>query len=568
METRTIEPRTIEPMRLSASWITMNLKNYKRWFLIAAVLLGVTAIVLPLLLDSEPMPYVMAGLIELFVLSFIMVLSQFEFLHDPKAFAYYQSKALPLKSRVHGIILTQAVFTYGFYILLKVWLVFANNQIWPRALIQTSRWFNFATFEMAGSWIAILLLLTALSALLSGTKAGAVFSTIFNFGLPMLFLGIVYFVLNVANASTVGFNLTVIMETIIQRYYRVNLIYHYWSSLEITMIILPLTLLLIYGIMLWVIKNRKGENIGQVFVFKGYKIFVLLMVSMIVPLSFSVWIPDAYVLSKWIAVLMISELTLYLVLGIVEKNMKLNSKSVKLLVFFGIFITLLVGSTSLFLNQYAKNMPDVKDIEAVVLSPISAVALNEIKYAEGSVYYSEEAKATVLSLHQLLLENKRASLDYDFNIVYYLKDGSKWIFPFSPLPPRVIYEDGYAGFNIFANDMMSTNEFWENVSPILYDEAISQASAADVLVRERGNFRMDANDLDDFVKLLKLDYPNYKKNYEFWMQYPYLGAPFYYGSAYDTKYKLQITTNTGQSYIVNIHKDQHDLVAWIDKKFE
>lgn len=563
-----METRIIEPMHLNTNWLFMNLKSNKRWFLLTAILLSVTAIVLPLLLDVEPMPYVMLGLLELFVLSFIMVLTQFDFLHNSKAFAYYQSKALPLKSRVHGIILTQAVFTYSFYILLKVWLLFANSQIWPRTLIQTSRWINFSTFEMAGSWIAILLLLTALSALLSGTKAGAVFSTIFNFGLPMLFLGIIYFVLNVANASTVGFNLTVIMETIIQRYYRVDLIYHYWSSWETTLIILPLTLLLIYGIMLWVLKHHKGENIGQLFVFKGYKLFVLLILSMIVPLSFSVWLPNVYVVSKWVAILIISEITLYMVLSIVDKNMKLNSKSVKLLIFFGVFITLLIGSTSVLLNHYAKNMPNMEDIDAVLLSPIAAVAFNESSYESGSIYYSEEAKASILNLHQLMLQNNRAMLNYDFNIVYFLKDGSKCIFPFSPLPPHVIYEDDVAGFDLFAKDMMATNEFWEVAYPILYDDAINQANTADVLVRELGNFRMDANDLDEFMALLKSDHANYKNNYDFWTQYPYLGTPFYYGSSYDTKYKLQITTDAEQIYIVAIHKDQHDLIEWIDKKFE
>lgn len=387
-----MEMRTTKPMQLNSNWLYMNLKQHKRWFLMAAVLISVTAIILPLLLDAEPMPYVMAALVELFVLSFFMVLSQLEFLHNPKAFSYYQSKALPLKSRIHGIILTQAVFTYSFYILLKVWLIFANNQIWPRTLIQTSRWINYATFEMAGSWIAILLLLTALSALLSGTKASAAFSTIFNFSLPMLALGIVYFVLNVANASTVGFNVSVIMETILQKYYRINLIYHYWSTWESTLVILSLTLLIIYGIMLWVIKNHKGENIGQLFIFKGYKIFVLIMLSMIVPLSFSVLLPDVYLISKWIAILMISELTLYMVLSIVEKSMKLNSKSVKLLIIFGVFITILIGSTSFFLNQYANNMPLIEEIEAVALSPVTAILSNESIPDGGSVYYSEEAK--------------------------------------------------------------------------------------------------------------------------------------------------------------------------------
>lgn len=563
-----MEMRTTKPMQLNSNWLYMNLKQHKRWFLMAAVLISVTAIILPLLLDAEPMPYVMAALVELFVLSFFMVLSQLEFLHNPKAFSYYQSKALPLKSRIHGIILTQAVFTYSFYILLKVWLIFANNQIWPRTLIQTSRWINYATFEMAGSWIAILLLLTALSALLSGTKASAAFSTIFNFSLPMLALGIVYFVLNVANASTVGFNVSVIMETILQKYYRINLIYHYWSTWESTLVILSLTLLIIYGIMLWVIKNHKGENIGQLFIFKGYKIFVLIMLSMIVPLSFSVLLPDVYLISKWIAILMISELTLYMVLSIVEKSMKLNSKSVKLLIIFGVFITILIGSTSFFLNQYANNMPLIEEIEAVALSPVTAILSNESIPDGGSVYYSEEAKATILNLHHLLLKTNKALLNYDFNIVYYLKDGNKRIFPFSPLPPRVIYEDGFDGFDNFAKDMMSMNEFWENVTPLVYDDDIIRAKSANVIVREMGTFLMDSNDLDDFTTLLKLDHTSFKNKYDFWTHYPYLGAPFNYGSSYDSKYKIQISTDTGQIYIVNILKEQHDLIEWINKKFK
>lgn len=289
---------------------------------------------------------------------------------------------------------------------------------------------------------------------------------------------------------------------------------------------------------------------------------------MIVPLSFSVWIPNVNVFSKWIAILIISEMTLYAVISIVEKNVKLNSKSLKLLVLFGVFITLLIGSTSVVLTQYAKNMPNVEDIEAVLLSPIAAVLFNELEYEGGSVFYSEEAKATVLSLHQLLLENNNVLLNYDFNIVYYLKDGSKRIFPFSPLPPRVINENGFDGFDNFAKDMMATNEFWEVVSPIVYDEDINRANSANVIVRELGTFIMDSNDLEDFTMILKLEHPNFKSKYNFWTHYPYLGVPFRYGSSNDSKYKVQISTNSGQIFVVDILKDQHVLVEWIDKKFE
>lgn len=577
-----METRVIEPMRLSAGWVAMNLKQYKRWFILTALLLGVTTVALPVLLDLEPMAFIVFGLIELFVLSFIMVLVQFRFLHDPKAFAYYQSKALSLKQRVHGIVITQAIYTYSFFLMLLVWHWFSATFLWSRAVFWGSSGLLLDVFVTAGCWIAILLLLSALSAVISGTTAGAAFATVFNFGLPVFLLGIFYFVLSVANAGTIGFNIEAIMGNIVLEHYRLDLIYHANTYVAVKWLILPIELALIYGLLLWVLGKRKSENIGQSFVFIGYKFFVLFAVSMIVPLLFSLWMPNQSFISKWIAILLVSELTFYTVFSIVEKNLVLNAKAIKLLVTFGLFITLLIGGSSVALNRYATHMPTIDEIESVVLSPRDMVMVKpgvrislfkynpEWAYEGVPIFYSEGAKESVLTLHETLIQGDLPWVGGGYNIVYYLKDGSKRVFPFSPhLSHDAMEVHHYPRFTEVAKGLMAEDEFWVVASPLLYGVGIDSEVSAKLEIWELGEVKLTAPQLAELVALLRQEYATYKETFDFWTEYPSLGEEMRFGFFKERGlYGGVITGESGRVYYFSVAEHQKDLLEWLEDKFE
>lgn len=585
-----MEMKSTKPMKLTAEWLKQNILAYKRWFVFTGVVLSVITIIIPMLFEQDPIYFLIPGMIALFLISFVMMLSQLNFLHDSKAFAYVSSKALPLKSRLWGIVITQALFCAVFLIYLYVIGYVSIDVISNHGrfdIMELNMYFTTVT-----AWVLILLLLVPISALLSGTSISAAVSTLFNFSIPLSILGVIYFIINVANSGTVGLNVNDIMAEVILRYYRLDYMYHVDSPWYVMIFILALTLGGLYGVLNWLIKNRKHERIGQSYVFKGYKVFILFLLSLLAPLGLTLFLVEASFASKWIAVLILGSITLYILLAILDKNLKLSKKAYSLIGFYLMAVTLCIGIATWGLNFYVRQIPNLDEVEAVLLSNNTSIRESKGKYisiyalapssesADLPIYRSDSGRKQVRLLHQMIIEEPKAlsfsagenSYWYysngkmNFNMVYFMKDGSRKIFPFS-IPYSLTEEDkGESAYDVWAEEMLKEEVFMASVSPILYGSEVQRTRSADLYLPD-GTVTIDQQQLSKLMDFVRNDLKIKSNRSWFWYLYSSndeFRNPFYNEEGAVYKYNISLETNNGYYFNYTVYEHQKDLINYLE----
>lgn len=581
-----MEMKSIKPMKLSAQWLKQNCLAYKRWFIFTTVMLSVITIVVPMLFEHDPIYFIIPGVSALFLISFVMMLSQLNFLHDSKAYAYVASKALPLKSRIYGIIITQALFCGVFLIFL-----YGVGYISELSLSTSGRYgiteLNML-FTTVSAWVLILLLLVPLSALLSGTTISAAVSTLFNFSIPVSFFGVIYFVINVANKGTVGLNVNDIMGELILPFYRIDYMYHVNSPWYAMVILLPVTLGMLFYLLNWAIKNRKHERIGQSFVFKGYKIFILFLLSLLAPLGLTLLLTEASFSAQWISVLILGSITLYILLAILDKNLKLSKKAYQLIGAYLVGVSLCIGIATWGLNFYTAQVPDLSKVEAVILCNNSRVrdykgtyhSIYELrastKIDDFPIYRSEEMKKQVQLLHQMILEEPDALSFYEkavgwqgdmnFNLVYLMKDGSRKVFPFL-IPYQTNHGQKVESvYKVWAGEMLKQEEFLASASPLLYGKEIERTLSAEVYLPE-GAIQIDQSQLKTLIGLVRKEINLKEDSMWFWYLFT-LDDGFVNQSIdeeeYNYKYNISLETNNDYYFNFTVYEHQKELIEYLD----
>ena len=84
--------------------------------------------------------------------------------------------------------------------------------------------------------------------------------------------------------------------------------------------------------------RRKNERIGDQIVFTGYKNFVALLVTTLIPLAFSSALYNNDYVAKLISFVILGSITFYVTIAIFEKSFKIDKSAFKLLAAFMIFI--------------------------------------------------------------------------------------------------------------------------------------------------------------------------------------------------------------------------------------
>lgn len=580
-----MEMKSIKPMKLSPQWIKQNCMAYKRWFIFTTVMLSVITIVVPMLFEHDPIYFIIPGVSALFLISFVMMLSQLNFLHESKAFAYVASKALPLKSRIYGIVITQALFCGAFLIFLYGVGYFSGT-----ALINHGRFgipeLNLL-FTTVSAWVLILLLLVPLSALLSGTTISAAVSTLFNFSIPVSIFGVIYFVINVANKGTVGLNVHDIMGELILRFYRIDYIYHVNAPWYAMAILLPLTLGVLFYLLNWAIKNRKHERIGQSFVFKGYKVFILFLLSLLAPLGLTLLLSEASFSAQWVSVLILGSITLYILLAILDKNLKLSRKAYQLIGAYLVGVSLCIGIATLGLNFYIGQIPDLSKVDAVILCNDSWVRDHKGNYhsiydlgaltktGDLPIYRSEGMKKQVHLLHQLIIEEPQAlnfykgaigwQSDMNFNLVYLMNDGSRRIFPF-----KIPYElshgpDKDSVYKVWAGEMLKQEEFLASASPLLFGKEDERTLSAEVYLPE-GAIQIDQSQLKTLVDLVRKEINLTEDSGWFW--YLFTSSDGFIDQSHKEdfvyKYNVSLKTNNGYYFDFMVYEHQKELIDYLE----
>lgn len=459
-------------MNKSKQLLIHHLLEKKNWAVLTLIVLIITVVILPMLMDSDiSEEYIAMGVAEVFIVILVNCLIDFNYLHDSKKYGYYLSKPMSSIKRIHMVLISNALFaTFFMGLLCLIGIVLKLDMI--------------ESFLVSSGWLIMLILLTSLSSLLSGNTIIAGLSTAFNFAIPLLIMGVMYFAMDIVGDIVIGINVDILMDYIIQHIYKIESLYlleYVYNMSVMYFVVLGCNCLVIYGLMRWALKHRRNERIGEHIVFNGYKYFIALMFSIMVPFIFTSNLYSQEYVTKIIAFVILGSLTYYVSLVILEKSFKLKKVAIKLLVTFMVVFVSVVLASGFTVKLLGMNVPDITEIDSIIVSSTNRAFLpskndhvnlrnidsEDIEKYKLPVYQSEEAKQLIIDLHQSLINNSNYNYHTDINIVYYLKDGSK----------KTRYFDlGYfkgennEELNEIFEELRKTKEHKENVYPYFYKD--------------------------------------------------------------------------------------------------
>jgi len=459
-------------MNKSKQLLIHHLLEKKNWAVLTLIVLVITVVILPMLMDTDiSEEYIAMGVAEVFIVIIVNCLIDFNYLHDSKKYGYYLSKPHSNIKRIHMVLVSNALFAAFFMGILLIIGLALDLHISE-------------VFIVGSGWLMMIMLLTALSSLLSGNTIIAGLATAFNFALPLFVIGVMYFAMDIVSDIVIGINVDIIMDYIVQNIYKLEVLYLIEFGYDMSIlyfVVLACNCLVIYALMRWTLKHRKNERIGEHITFTGYKYFIALMFSIMVPFLFSTTLYNHDYTTKLISFVILGSLTYYVALVILEKSFRLQKVAIKLLGVFMIVFVSVVLASGFMVKLVEKNVPEVAEIEAIFISSSNHIRLPEdndyvslreidfedIERLKLPVYQSDKAKQLVSDLHRSLIDNPNYNYYTNISIVYYLKNGSKIARYFDLGYYRKDYNTELDG--IFA-DLMSTEEHKKIVYPFFYKD--------------------------------------------------------------------------------------------------
>lgn len=462
-----------------------SLKNKKNWFYISAVIIVVTTFLVPSILKSNYEFFIIFGILETFVIVFFNCLIDNSFLHNDSKLAYYKSKPISFGKQISISIISNIILTCFLLILLYSSIVFHDV---PNEFAESLKFLT--------PWLIIGIFLATLSSILTGNTMIAGIMTIFNFSLPAILYLIILFVFTILQDIVIGFSANVLMDTLTSTFYKLEYIYFFEyidKSIDYIYILLFVSILIILSVVINIcLKRRKNENTGDFIVFDGFKYFVSVLASIIVPSAFSISWYDENVISKIIVSLMLSILSYYIIIAILEKSFRISIFSIKLFACCMAIFIALTGGTIIIANQFKNDIPNPKDVKMAYVGNDSWVFNNYMnnkddykiegnedfmKWARANritIFTNEESIESITDLHREMLINQHYNIDdnhYVNNVVisYWMNDGRVIIRDY-----KLTGNDTGEGNNIkdeIAYKIISSKELKEKRYYYLYDES-------------------------------------------------------------------------------------------------
>jgi len=414
-----------------------SLKNKKSWFLLSTVIILVTTLLIPYILKANEKFFIIFGIVEIFAIVFLNCLTDNSFLHNDSKLAYYKSKPVSFGEQISINIISNIVFT-GFLLALIALSV----------VIQRMDYKIFDLFKFIIPWLVAGIFLASLSSILTGNTLMAGVMTIFNFCLPLIIYLIILFVFTILENIIAGFSADVLMNYFVNTVYKLEYIYFVeYADKSIDYIYILLLGIILIGIALLIckcIKRRKNENTGNFIVFDGYKYFVSVLASLIIPAAFSVMAYDNNISSKIAVSVLMAVLSYYIIIAVIEKSFKISKLSIRVFVASMAVFVAVTGGTVAFANQYKNAVPDAENVKMAyvgndrwIFNYINELSNDELNSEEsllkwqnsnGIVVFTEkESIKNITSLHKELVSNQNYSRDYYMNnivISYLMNDGS------------------------------------------------------------------------------------------------------------------------------------------------
>ncbi len=416
-----------------------SLKTKKNWFFLSTVIIFVTTMLIPLILGIDKGFFIFFGIFETFALVFINCLVDNSFLHNDSKLAYYKSKPVTFREQVSVNIIIN--LTFAAYLLFLIVLSVAFKNIDYRIL---------ETFKYVIPWLLSGIFLSSLSSILSGNTLVAGVMTLFNFALPGIIYLIIQFMFSILENIVAGFSARVLMDYFVSTFYKLEYIYFgVYSDKPLDCVYFLLLGIILVGITLLIfkmLKKRKNENTGNFIVFDGYKYFVSVLASLIVPAFFSITGNTGSIVNEIIVSLLIAALTYYIIIAAIEKSFRISKLSIKVFsVSMAVFIAV-TGVTVAFANRYKNEVPDADNVNAAYIGSNTWIynyikryigdngGINEdnILEIQGKfnviLFTDKESIKTITEMHkEVLSDGNYNNGDYYMNdivIIYYMNDGS------------------------------------------------------------------------------------------------------------------------------------------------
>lgn len=535
-----------------------SLIEKRNWFILSMAILITTVLIVPILIVSDiNETNIIVGIVEVFIIVFLNCIIDLSYLHDIKKYSFYLSKPNSEKDKINLFLVNNILF--ALINILPLW-IFSIIMDFDTVEI----------FTVAFPWLIIGIFVAALSGVLSGNSIISGIDTIFNFILPLLLLGVIYFALNIVEKLVIGFNTDILMENFINQIYRIDYLYFIKfvenSNWLLYVILLLLIFTIIYLLTMKLLKKRKNEKIGQFIVYDGYKNFIALLASALVPFLFSTITRNSNFIGLLFSFLILGSLTYYVAMAIFEKTFRLNKKVFKLL---AIFMTLFIGfvlASGLVTKQYENKIPDISEIEGIIINGnqgiyiqekeeyvnISDMELSFEKYDDVVIYKSDKAKKAILDIHKAILEDNSYERYLNLNIIYFLKDGIKFK-RYYQLGENRYYEPVYSEdekekitndkLNNAARRLEVTDEFKEEVLKFIYNDNYSEGFHNKKITLNNTIVRFTKEDIIDLRNALKKDVEINRLEKELSM--------FYILSNNTENYLNQYTYNMEKYYIEN-----------------
>ncbi|MDW5299172.1 MAG: hypothetical protein SA378_03410 [Sedimentibacter sp.] len=415
-----------------------SIKGKKSWFFLSTVIIFVTTLLIPYILKADEGFFIMFGIAETFVIVFLNCLTDNSFLHNDSKLAYYKSKPVSFREQITINIVSNIVFTGFLLVLIALPVVF-----------QGLDYEILESFKIIIPWLAAGIFLASLSSILTGNTLMAGVMTIFNFCLPLIIYLIILFVFTILENIVVGFSANVLMDYFVNTVYKLEYIYFVeYSEKSIDFIYLLLLGVILIGITLLIyncLKKRKNENTGNFIVFDGYKYFVSVLVSLIIPAAFSVMSYDNTIGSKITVSVLMAILSYYIIIAIMEKSFRIYKLSIKVFAASMAVFVAATGGTVAFASRYESSVPDVEDVRMAYvgndrwifdyINELSDEELNSsddfLKWQKNrniTVFTEKENIANITELHKELISNQNYNFEYyymnDLVIAYLMNDGS------------------------------------------------------------------------------------------------------------------------------------------------
>lgn len=524
-----------------------SLKSKKNWFFLSTVIIFVSTMLIPFILGVDEEFFIIFGIIETFALVFINCLVDNSFLHNDSKLAYYKSKPATFREQISINIIINLIFAAYLLILIVLSVVFQNLDY---EILES--------FKFIIPWLSAGIFLAALSSILSGNTLVAGVMTIFNFALPGIIYLIIQFMFSILENMVAGFSARVLMDYFVSTVYRLEYIYFaVYSDESVDCIYFLLLGIILVGITLLIfkmLKRRKNENTGNFMAFDGYKYFVSVLASLIIPAFFSVTGYTGSIANEIIVSLLMAALTYYVIIAAMEKSFRISRLSVKVFaVSMAVFVAV-TGGTVAFANQYKNTVPDVDDVKMAYVGSntwvyneinryiedkgvINESDISEIQNRYNIILFSDKENIEAITeLHKEILSDQSYDNEdfymYDIMIIYYMNDGRYIIRDYNT--ENNSDADNEAKDEI-ASRLLSSQEFKKKKYYYLYDEKYYSNNDYSINVRLQHDARntnttafanIDIDEIRDYlIKDIDEGYINVKGSFSALSNYEY-GMPY------------------------------------------